>query len=380
MKLNNRLIPFDYEGNTVRALSVGGEPWFVLGDLLRSLGISRRPAAVIERLDDDVRQTYPIPDAVGRVQKTHIVSEAGLYDVIMRSDSPAARPFRRWVTHEVLPSFRGSGDLTAATDFTSPFDGIKRDGPNGEYWSARELMPLLGYGADWRNFVSAIDRAKASARAQKFNPEDLFVGVTEKGGGRPREDYLLPRFACYLIAMNGDPRKREVAAAQAYFAVQTRAAETGANLNFDLTSLDSISQILDAGKAAVARAIAAEEQVKSLESEQAENAPKVLFADSVASSASSILVGDLAKILRGNGVEIGGTRLFAWMRERGFLVRRRGSDYNTPTQYAMERGLFEIKETAITHADGHVTVSKTPKVTGKGQKYFINKFLGREAA
>lgn len=115
---------------------------------------------------------------------------------------------------------------------------------------------------------------------------------------------------------------------------------------------------------------------KALE-EQAENdAPKVLFADSVSASKTSVLIFDLAKLLRQNGVNIGGNRLFAWMRENGYLVRRNGMDYNMPTQKSMEMGLFEVKETVITHSDGHITTNKTPKVTGKGQVYFINKFLG----
>ena len=88
-----------------------------------------------------------------------------------------------------------------------------------------------------------------------------------------------------------------------------------------------------------------------------------------------MLVGELAKILKQNGVEIGQNRLFNWLRRNGYLIRRQGTDYNMPTQYSMELGLFEIKETAVTHSDGHVTVSKTPKVTGRGQQYFIAKFL-----
>ena len=107
--------------------------------------------------------------------------------------------------------------------------------------------------------------------------------------------------------------------------------------------------------------------------------PKALFADAVATSHTTILVGDLAKVLKQNGVDIGAKRLFAWLREQGYLIKRIGADYNSPTQRAMELGLFEVKETAISHSDGHVTVQKTPKVTGKGQQYFINKFLQKEA-
>lgn len=115
-----------------------------------------------------------------------------------------------------------------------------------------------------------------------------------------------------------------------------------------------------------------------LEAKNAEMAPKALFADAVAASHTSILVGELAKILRQNGVDMGQNRLFEWMREEGWLMKQ-GSWRNMPTQRAMDMGLFEIKETSITHSDGHVTVSKTPKVTGKGQQYFVNLFVGEVA-
>lgn len=116
---------------------------------------------------------------------------------------------------------------------------------------------------------------------------------------------------------------------------------------------------------------------RMLEAKAEENKPKVLFADSVAASHTSILIFDLAKILKQNGVDIGGNRLFDWMRKNGYLVRRKGSDYNMPTQRSMEMGLFEVKETSVSHSDGHISVNKTPKVTGKGQQYFINAFLGK---
>ena len=106
--------------------------------------------------------------------------------------------------------------------------------------------------------------------------------------------------------------------------------------------------------------------------------PKALFADSVAASDTTILIGELAKIIRGNGVDIGANRLFRWLREHGYLISKKGTSYNMPTQRAMELGLFKIKENAITHSDGHVTITKTPKVTGKGQVYFVNKFVGEE--
>ncbi len=121
----------------------------------------------------------------------------------------------------------------------------------------------------------------------------------------------------------------------------------------------------------------ADRKIQSLEAEREANRPKVLFADSVAASKNSILIGELAKLLSQNGVHIGQNRLFEKLRSNGYLIRRTGSDYNMPTQKSMEMGLFEIKETAVTHSDGHVSVNKTPKVTGKGQQYFVNKFLGK---
>lgn len=122
----------------------------------------------------------------------------------------------------------------------------------------------------------------------------------------------------------------------------------------------------------------ANKKLQVLEAQAEENRPKVLFADSVAASHTSILIFDLAKILKQNGVEIGGHRLFDWMRKNGYLVRRDGNDHNMPTQRSMEMGLFEVKETTVSHSDGHISVNKTPKVTGKGQQYFINLFLSKK--
>lgn len=119
------------------------------------------------------------------------------------------------------------------------------------------------------------------------------------------------------------------------------------------------------------------EKRAALEGKVEADAPKVLFASAVETAKTSILVGELAKILKQNGVDMGQNRLFRWLREHGYLIKRQGTDFNMPTQRAMEAGLFEVKETAITRGDGSVTVSKTPKVTGKGQVYFVNCFLKR---
>lgn len=119
-----------------------------------------------------------------------------------------------------------------------------------------------------------------------------------------------------------------------------------------------------------------DQRIKELESDVAAAKPKVLFADAVSASDSTILIGDLAKILKQNGYNTGQKRLFQWLRDNGYLIKRQGADYNSPTQRSMELGLFRVKETPIIHADGHVTVNKTVKVTPKAQIYFANKFLG----
>lgn len=116
-----------------------------------------------------------------------------------------------------------------------------------------------------------------------------------------------------------------------------------------------------------------QEQKKELQQKVAEDKPKVLFADSVTASSSTILVGDLAKIMKQNGIEIGQKRLFDWLRNNGYLIKN-GTSRNMPTQKAANMGLFFVKETSITNPDGSIRITKTTKVTGKGQIYFINKF------
>lgn len=117
------------------------------------------------------------------------------------------------------------------------------------------------------------------------------------------------------------------------------------------------------------------EKIKELETKIEEDKPKILFADAVETSKTTILIGEMAKILKQNGIDIGQNKLFAWLRENGYLIKRQGSDYNMPTQKSMDMKLFEIKERTINNPDGSIKITKTPKVTGKGQQYFINKFI-----
>lgn len=119
------------------------------------------------------------------------------------------------------------------------------------------------------------------------------------------------------------------------------------------------------------------ERNRALRADNERMRPKEVFADAVAASHTSILIGDLAKLLKQNGIDMGQKRLFVWMRDNGYLIKRKGSDWNMPTQKSMEMKLFEVKESTLNNPDGSVRINKTTKVTGKGQQYFINKFLGR---
>lgn len=122
----------------------------------------------------------------------------------------------------------------------------------------------------------------------------------------------------------------------------------------------------------------ADKKVHKLEAQIEADRPKVLFADAVSASKSSCLIGELAKILKQNGIDIGQNKLFQWLRSNGYLISRRGDSWNQPTQKSMDLELFELKKTNINHADGHTTTNTTTKVTGKGQQYFVNKFLNQE--
>lgn len=240
----------------VRTVTLNGAPCFVAADICRALDIANSRDAV-KRLDDDERGVVST-DTLGGVQEMTVVNESGLYSLVLGSRKPEAKQFKRWITHEVIPTIRKTG----------------------------------GY----------------------VNNDDLFVNT------------YLP---------NADDT-------------------TKALFRSTLETIRTQNAKLEAYK------------------------PKAIFADAVSASKTSILVGELAKILQQNGVAIGQNRLFAWLRNNGYLCCY-GERYNMPTQRSMEMSLFEIKETTINNPDGSIRVSRTVKVTGKGQQYFINKFLGGSA-
>lgn len=187
-----------------------------------------------------------------------------------------------------------------------------------------------------------------------FEGEDFSTFLSESKGGRPAIDHTLKLDMAKELCMLARSEKGKLA--RQYFI----------KIEKDWNSPDKT----------LARALLIADKKINEQALQIEmQKPKVLFADAVAGSKTSILVGDLAKIIKQNGVDIGQKRLFAWLREKGYLIKRIGAEYNSPTQRAMEQGLFEVKETSITHSDGHISISKTTKVTGKGQIYFINLFV-----
>lgn len=247
------------------AMNENEEPLFCLADVCAVIGIANARNVRSRLEEDDVCQMDTI-DSMGRNQQVTFITESGLYDVIIRSDSEKAKPFRKWVTSEVLPSIR----------------------KHGAYMTQETL-----------------EKALAS-----------------------------PDFLIQLATNLKEEKQKRIEAEQ--------------------------------------KAELAEQTIKS-------NAPKVLFADAVSTSQRSCLVAELAKILQQNGVNIGQNRLFAWMRENGYLCSK-GQYYNQPTQKAMDLGLFELKKTTINKPDGSILVSTTTKVTGKGQVYFVNKFLGKDVA
>lgn len=247
----NEVQLFNFESYEVRSLLLNNEPWFVGKDVAEALGYSKARNAIATHIDSEDKKDAPIQGTLGGVQEMTVINESGLYSLVLSSKLPSAKKFKRWVTSEVLPALRKTGQYQV------------------KELSGSELM------------------AKALIEAQS------------------------------VLA-------------------------------------------------------AKDKQIEEMK-------PKALFADAVATSHTSILVGELAKILKQNGIDMGQKRLFAWLREKGYLIKRQGTDYNMPTQKAMELGLFEIKEGSYVNGSGVNITTKTPKITGKGQQYFINKFLQQES-
>jgi len=225
--------------------------------------------------------------------------------------------------------------------------------------SARELHKFLGLTEGFQKwfekqveygFIENVD----------FCSVKTFTQQNQYGGEKEIQDYALKLDMAKELSMI--QRNEKGRQARKYFI----------QVEKDWNSPDKVMAraLIMANKTIESKNLVIEEQAREIE----ENKLKVIFADAVAVSEKTILIGELAKILKQNGINIGANRLFVWLRENGYLIKRKGTDWNAPIQKSMELGLFEVKETAITHSDGHTSISKTTKVTGKEQIYFINKF------
>ena len=235
---------------------------------------------------------------------------------------------------------------------------------NGEpVVSSREVAER--FGKNHKDVLRAIENLAAQNCATK----SMFYETTFENRGKQYPMYLMNRdgFSLLTFGFTGDEALDwKIKYIQAFNEMEKKLAQRP-----QLSRAELMAQAL----------IAAHDELEHKDGQIAELTPKGIFADAVSASKKSILVGVLAKLLCQNGVQIGQNRLFVWMRERGYLIKDpKRSDYNMPTQRAVEQGLFEIKETTVVHSDGHTSINKTPKVTGKGQVYFVNVFVKRSSA
>lgn len=208
-----------------------------------------------------------------------------------------------------------------------------------------------------------------SGVSETFSKVNFMVSEYKDSTGRKLPEYLMTRDGFTLLTM-GFTGSRAMEWKVKYIEAFNRMEK----MMLEKSPSYQIADPIERAKAWIQE----QEEKKALEGHIEELKPKALFADSVTASKTSILVGDLAKLIKQNGHEIGQNRLFDILRKNGFLIRQKGTSYNMPTQKSMDLELFEIKETVVTHSDGHTTINKTPKVTGKGQVYFVNKFLKGE--
>ena len=248
------------------------------------------------------------------------------------------------------------------------FGSIRRVEVDGEFWLVgKDVAKALGYENQNRDIVRHVDeedRRMLDGETQYQNGIEL----GQRGGWIINESGLYSLVLCSKLP--SAKKFRRWVTSEVLPSIRKHGAYmTPETLEAAILNPDYLLKVATALKEET-------DKRKALESKVQADAPKVLFADSVAASTSTILIGELAKILRQNGVDMGEKRLFQWMRENGYLVKRNGSDQNMPTQMSMELGILKVKETVVCHSDGHTTISKTPKVTGKGQTYFLNKFLG----
>lgn len=248
--------------------------------------------------------------------------------------------------------------------FNSPeFGQVRTIQQNGEPWFVgKDVAEILGY--------------KDTSDAMKKHV-DIEDKLTRRfaDSGQNREMYIINESGLYSLILSSKMPKAKEFKRWVTSEVIPAIRKTGGYIagSENMTDAEIMAKAVLVAQSTIQQR---DQRIKELESDVAAAKPKVLFADAVSASDSTILIGDLAKILKQNGYNTGQKRLFQWLRDNGYLIKRQGADYNSPTQRSMELGLFRVKETPIIHADGHVTVNKTVKVTPKAQIYFANKFLG----
>lgn len=234
------------------------------------------------------------------------------------------------------------------------------------YGTADEPLFLARDVAEWIEY----DLSSVNKMLDKIDEDEKLVGTLFRSG-QNREVWFLTENGLYEVLMQSrKPLAKEF---------KKKVKEILKSIRKH--GLYATDQLLNNPDFAIAAFQALKEErarKQALEAQIEADRPKVLFADAVSASKSSCLIGELAKILKQNGIDIGQNKLFQWLRSNGYIISRRGESWNQPTQKSMQLGLFELKKTNINHADGHTTVNTTTKVTGKGQQYFINKFLNQE--
>lgn len=271
---------------------------------------------------------------------------------------------------EIIESYALSGDNQVFT--SDEFGEVRTVTKDGEVWfCGKDVCTALGYG----NTAAAIDK--------HCGLKGITFRDTLTKGGNQKLLYITEGNLYRLVAKSKMPSAQKFESWVFDEVLPTirkhGAYMTGDTIQKALESPDFLIQLATKLKEEKEKRVVLEAENKALEQKIEADRPKTVFADAVSVSKTSILVSDLAKILKQNGVDIGQNRLFSWLRDKGWLCKQKGAMYNTPTQKAMDKGLFEVKETVITHADGHTTINKTPKVTGNGQVFFVNLFLGGNA-
>lgn len=244
-------------------------------------------------------------------------------------------------------------------------------------YEGKEVRTIQRDGEPWwvlKDVCDVLELSNARMIADRLDEDDVSLAYITDSLGRQQQTNIVNESGLYSVILRSDKLEAKTFKRWITHEVLPQIRKHGAYIT--TSKLEEIMNDPDAWIKLLTALKEERQEKERLQLQTIQDKPKVVFADAVSVSDGTILIGELAKILKGNGIEIGQNRLFERLRQDGFLIKRKGTDYNAPTQKAMELGLFKVKETAITHSDGHVTISKTTKVTGKGQQYFVNYFLG----